>query len=285
MSDQMETGVEFTPEETAFFDNRGQAPEPEPEKVETQKTETVEAEKPEPKVEKVVPLPALHEERNKRKAIEARLREIELENARYAERFKIIEKVDKQPTPAEDPFAYLEKVVPGEIDEVRKKLAEFEKRDQEQTQHRQVLSSYASDVQRFKAETPDFDDAYKFVVNGYFAEAQAMGLPNPVEAAQAHELQIVMNALQRGVSPAEALFSVAKARGFQSKPKEDEKKPAAEKLDTIEKGQAANKSLSQAGGQPGGEEMTAEQLLKMPLDEFEAWTKKNPAKARRLMGG
>lgn len=285
MSDQLETGVEFTPEETAFFDNRGQAPEKEPETVETQKTETVEAEKPEPKVERVVPLPALHEERNKRKAIEARLREIELENARYAERFKIIEKVDKQPTPAEDPFAYLEKVVPGEIDEVRKKLAEFEKRDQEQTQHRQVLSSYASDVQRFKAETPDFDDAYKFVVNGYFAEAQAMGLPNPVEAAQAHELQIVMNALQRGVSPAEALFSVAKARGFQSKPKEDEKRPAAEKLDTIEKGQAANKSLSQAGGQPGGEEMTAEQLLKMPLDEFEAWTKKNPAKARRLMGG
>jgi len=31
--------------------------------------------------------------------------------------------------------------------------------------------------------------------------------------------------------------------------------------------------------------MTAEALLKMPVDEFEAWVTKNPAKAKRIMGG
>ena len=32
-------------------------------------------------------------------------------------------------------------------------------------------------------------------------------------------------------------------------------------------------------------EFTGEMLLKMPMDEFEAWCAKNPAKAKRLMGG
>jgi hypothetical protein len=31
--------------------------------------------------------------------------------------------------------------------------------------------------------------------------------------------------------------------------------------------------------------MTAERLLAMPMAEFEAWVEKNPAKARRIMGG
>jgi hypothetical protein len=31
--------------------------------------------------------------------------------------------------------------------------------------------------------------------------------------------------------------------------------------------------------------MTGEMLLKMPMDEFEAWCTKNPARAKRLMGG
>ena len=31
--------------------------------------------------------------------------------------------------------------------------------------------------------------------------------------------------------------------------------------------------------------MTGEMLLKMPMDEFEAWCTKHPAKAKRLMGG
>jgi hypothetical protein len=59
----------------------------------------------------------------------------------------------------------------------------------------------------------------------------------------------------------------------------------ADKLDTIQRGQNANKSLSNTGGNAGDGDITGEMLLKMPMDEFEAWCTKHPAKAKRLMGG
>jgi hypothetical protein len=275
-------GVSFTPEETAFFDNKGEVPAA-PAEAPKETAPPVEV-KPEPdKIEKVVPLKALQEERKQRQEMAARLRDIELQNARYAERFKIVEQ-QQQPAPpkvGEDPFAYLEKVVPSEIDSVKQKLAQFEQRDILANQQRQVMSNYQADVSRFKAENPDFDQAYKFVADGYLREAQANGLPNPVQAAHSYEMQVVINALRSGASPAERIMSIAKARGFEPKPTKSE----ADKLATIEKGQAANKSLTAAGGTAGGEAMTAEQLVKMPLDEFEKWCKTHPAQAKRLMGG
>ena len=59
----------------------------------------------------------------------------------------------------------------------------------------------------------------------------------------------------------------------------------AVELDTIQRGQNANKSLSNTGGNAGDGDITGEMLLKMPMDEFEAWCTKHPAKAKRLMGG
>ncbi|MGY4308337.1 hypothetical protein ACVIJ6_005580 [Bradyrhizobium sp. USDA 4369] len=62
---------------------------------------------------------------------------------------------------------------------------------------------------------------------------------------------------------------------------------AAEKLDAIARGQAANKSLNNTntGGSTGDAPMAPERLLSMPRDEFEIWVEKHPAKAKRLMGG
>lgn len=268
--------VALTPEENKYFESRGEA-DPAPKQAE----QPPKAEEPKPdKVEKVVPLQALQEERRQRQDLAKRLRDMELENARFQERFKLAEKVEPAPKPGEDPFAYLEKVIPGEIEGVKKKLEEFERRDKVQAAKTHLVGAYRSDVERFKADNPTFDEAYKFVVDGYVAEARAMGSANPQRAAQEHELQLVVAAIKRGTSPAKAIYEVAKARGFAEKPKEDK----TAKLDTIEKGQAANRSLTATGGSSGGEAMTAEQLLKMPMDEFEKWCNSHPAQARRLMG-
>lgn len=292
MSD-IDAGVALTPEETAFFDSGGaKSPEKpqesevkaEPEKSEEAKEKVSgEEQTQDTKPEKVVPLAALHEERGKRKGLEQRLRDIELENARYSERFKLVEQQQtKAPDPSEDPLAYIQQQIPKELDEVNKKLSAYEKREQQQAAHQQLVAQYSQDADRFRTHTADFDQAYKYAVESRVREYQLIGHPNPVAAAQNDEMQIALHAYQIGKNPAEVIYDIAKSRGYQT-PKPD--KQAAEKLAQIEKGQAANKSLASAGGTSGAEEMTAKQLLEMPMDEFESWVNKNPAKAKRLMGG
>jgi uncharacterized protein (DUF2342 family) len=97
-------------------------------------------------------------------------------------------------------------------------------------------------------------------------------------------------AFQRGKSPAQMLYDLANQRGYKkasaAAPKPGaEEEAAAEKLARIERGQAEHKSLSNTGGSSGDQDMTAEALIAMPADEFEAWCNKNPAKAKRLFGG
>ena len=94
-------------------------------------------------------------------------------------------------------------------------------------------------------------------------------------------------AMERGKSPAEMLYDLANQRGYKKADAaaNPDTGAAAEKLATIERGQAAHKSLSNTGGSSGDQEMTAEALIDMPAAEFETWCEKNPARARRLFGG
>jgi hypothetical protein len=296
---ELDAGVTLTPEENAFFESGGQTP-PEKPATEQQQTQTEPTEGKDKvsgkdgeqeKAEKVVPLGALHEERGKRKALEQRLRDIEIQNARYAERFKVIEEVGSKKEPAEppdiatDPLGHLQHIS-AELGQTKQKLSTIEQQEQARDLQTRVVGAYAQDAARFKAETPDFSDAYGYLVDSRVKEYQLIGHQDPVSAAQADEFQIVQMALQQGKSPAEIIYGLAKTRGFQGKaPEKAQEKPAAEKLAQIDKGQQANKSLASAGGSAGADEMTAQQLLEMPMDEFEAWVGKNPAKAKRLMGG
>jgi hypothetical protein len=75
------------------------------------------------------------------------------------------------------------------------------------------------------------------------------------------------------------IYNLARQRGYRGGGS------GQDRLDTIARGQAAGKSLASAGGSGGDSEMSAEALLRMPMDQFEAWCAKNPAKAKRIMGG
>lgn len=294
MEQALATSGELTPQESAYFESRGEAPvEGGAEGGQQQQSEgqqqRVEALDP-AKLKEIADnhQKATKEERERRKAAEQRLRDLEIQNARYAERFSVLDRIQSEqrqpaqvPSPTEDPFKYIEHI-PEQFKTLEQKLAQYEQREQQQAQHQQIVRIYAADAQRVKADHPEFDQAYQHVVGGFLAAAQAMGLSDPVAAAQAQELQIVQQALSNGRSPAEAFLSMAKAYGFAPKASDN---GAAEKLDKIEQGQAANKSLGAAGGESGADNMTADALLKMPLDEFDAWCRKNSAKAKRLMGG
>ncbi|GJE29800.1 hypothetical protein [Methylobacterium organophilum] len=261
---------------------------------------------------------AFHQERERRKATERELAELRERFARGDERLRVLTEAmqkapaaaagaqpqaqaapepEKVPDPNEDIFgyvAYLQKELTAlrsgqqQMTEAQTRAAEDATRAAEE---RQVLDHYRADVQRLAQAEPAFVEAYGFLVNGRVAELKHFGLSDEeaVKAAQADEMALIHAARQRGVSPAQHVYDMAKLRGFAPKPAAAAAPVApaetpAEKAARVAAGQAAAKSLSSAGGAPAGE-ITLEMLAAMSEEEFDAFQAKNPAKVRKLMGG
>lgn len=247
------------------------------------------AEQQETKKDNLVPHQALHEQRERRKAAEKKARDLEIENAKFRERFSILEKLQGKdepkgpPNPQEDIFGAFEHVSKS-LETVQKQLADGEAAKKHETQLNELVGHYRNDAAKFTASNPDFKDAYNHLLQSRARELQALGYDTPAElekALQNEEMSIAMMAFDKGKSPAEVIYSLAKERGYK---KADTKAAGEAKLDAIERGAGLNKSLSSTAGTSGDDEMTAERLLAMPNDEFETWCEKNPQKARRLMG-
>lgn len=247
-----------------------------------------------------VPLATLLEEKKARKELASKLIEYEKQIAEFKGKFEIIDRLklgagDQQKQPAGPPNP--EEDIFGAVRHVGETVAQMQKRlddqakaaaEAEKTAHEQKIfvDKYRSDAEAFEAVNPDFKRAYNFLLNSRAEELRAIGYDTPQalhEALIADEMAIAQMAFQKGKSPAEMIYNLANQRGY--KREAAAKSAAADKLNNIERGQAANKSLSNAAGSSGDQEMTAEMLIAMPADEFEAWTAKNPAKARRLFGG
>ncbi|MDP4005073.1 hypothetical protein [Methylobacterium sp. NEAU K] len=255
---------------------------------------------------KFVPHGAFHEERERRKAVEKELTDLREKYARGDERLRLLTEAaraqapaaaqpaaepPKVPNPEEDIFGYAK--------HLEEKLAKLEGTvTQETTRQRQerevaeVVRDYHADVNRFAQAEPTFADAFKYVIETRRAEYAAMGVPEAQirQALGNDELQIAIQARQQGVSPAERIFAIAKARGFAPKAPEPPAAPAApvesaaQKAERVAAGQAGpGKSLSAAGGAPAGE-VTFETLMNMSEAEFEAFALKNPRKLDKLMG-
>lgn len=251
---------------------------------------------------KTVPLSALHEERTRRRDLDAKLREAERQIAEFKGKFSVLDRLKggdetganaaandgaadgKVPSAEEDIF--------GAVNAITKRLEEDAAARRAASDQQNFVSNYRADAARFVQSTPDYMDGYNYLLQSRAAELQAIGYEGEElgAALQADEIAIAQMAMSKGKSPAELLYALAKQRGYAPKNADEPGKGAAapsgaERLEAIERGQAANKSLNGAGGGLGGDDMTAERLVSMPMDEFEAWCEKNPAKARRLMGG
>lgn len=317
-----EIGPSFSPEEEAFFSSGGDSAIPDTgsdktgddagkvEGAEVLGADEKTGEKTGDKVEKMVSLSALHEERTKRQARDKENRELALQNAELKGKFSIIEKLNLPAKEAEVPKAPLtaEEDIFGKVNQTGETVAQIQKRlddadaktkaDAEAaTERTTFVNSYKADAAKFEETKPDYRQAYDFILKSRAAELQAIGYDTPEDlhnALTADEFAIAQMAFSKGKSPAEMLYALATQRGYKAAAAkgaepDPEAKPgegtAAERLATIERGQAANKSLSDLGGEAPGGAMTAAQLIAMPMAEFEAWTEKNPAKAKRLMGG
>ena len=276
------------------------------------------AKKPEPEKQKLVPHGAMEAERRKRKEVESAFetfrRDQAERQARLDERLTIINEAlkpkEEEPDPDKDIFGAFEHLK-GEFLELKQQRTSEQqqtaeqRRQQEQVNH--IRTAYMADAEMFATETPDFKDAYQFLLTSRQKELRLLPAyrSNPValrQAIEADELAIVQSALESGDSPAAVIYAIAGARGYapkqpelpEEKPADEVKKPeevakpnGADKIDEIEKRRDASISLSDGGGSPGGEKITLEAIDRMKPDEFKAFVarinKNNPKGYDKLM--
>ncbi|MGE8126611.1 hypothetical protein ACQKQD_06495 [Methylobacterium sp. NPDC080182] len=325
----------FTPEEQAAFEayERGEeapasdgltppaaepapaAAEPSAAGPETAEPEAAPEAQPRDEKGKFVPHGALHEERERRKAVEKERDELRERFARGDERLRILSEAMQRPTaaqpvaapepvkvpdPAEDIFGYA-KHLEQQIEALRTgqtQLTESQKKAEETRQaeaaRNEVIGFYQQDLRTAIQADASVADAYEHLFAGRVAELTLFGMDrkDAIEAVREEEFNLAQTARQRGQSPAAMIAALAKSRGFAPKAPEAAPAPtaapaetAADKAARAAAGQAGpGRSLSAAGGQPAGE-ITIETLSSMSEADFEKLLASNPARIRALMGG
>jgi hypothetical protein len=296
MSDT-DLGASLSPQEESYFETGGEAEIPASAAAAadggTQSGASAEngGAEEQTQAQKLVKLEALHEERALRKEAEKERRRAETQMAEMRGRFSVIERLNRPqppeqrvPTAEEDIFGAVKHT--GEtVAELRQRLDARDAADRSVSQQNNLIGAYRADAAQFESRTPDFKAAYNHLLGSRAQELVAIGYDSPQavhQALLADEMAIAQMALSSGRSAAETIYNLARQRGYAPKAANGN---GADRLATIERGQQANKTLSSAGGGAGDAEMSADALLKMPMDEFEAWCTKNPAKAKRIMGG
>jgi hypothetical protein len=231
------------------------------------------------------------------------------------------EEQDPEPDPEQDIF--------GWVQWSRRKTARLEQMVAEQQQstarqsdEQRVASSYMEDARAFATKEPAFSQAYNFLMVGRTAELALYLFGKEVFDANgnfidgsltreevgrikaeisAEERELVQNALRNQRSPAQAVFNMAKARGFrpqaqtggQQKPTAsvsppDNQRPqpsVKEEIARLQEGTRNAASLSLGGGAPANP-LTPERLANMPQEEFEAiMDSLTPSQQRAAMGG
>lgn len=275
----------------------------------------VEAKPGDTKAPQNVPLAALHEERSKRKELGGKVTEQEKQIAELNGKLAILLKLKGEgaegeqkpsgpPSPEDDIFGAV-KHTDETVAQLRKRLDDADAATKQATEQTTFVNNYRSDAATFEAKTPDFKAAYNHLLQSRATELIAIGYADPKalqdagadpadvqkaakelhDAIVADEFAIAQRAFSSKKSAAETIYNLAKQRGYVAKAADGKPvpKPGETVLETIERGQANNKTLNGAAG--GGEDMTAERLLAMPFDEYEDYATKHPGKVKALMGG
>lgn len=297
-------------EEKSYFESRGEnAPETvtpvEPEVGAEQGNEPADGQEGKEQGRKMVPVNALHEEREEKKELRRKLEEMERKQAVLDDRWQRIlaaseqqqaapqpEQAPQVPDPEQDIFAALK----YEREQRMALEAKIAGQEQQTAEHqlvaqmeRQIWGKWESDGAQFNQSTPDFRDAALFLAEARDKQLASMAAVDPRLADKAYrdfvmneELkQIVVGAGQQGISSAEQIYNIAKAWGYTGpKPKADDAAGIQKLADSV----AAETSLSAAGGTRAGSPSTSEAVAAMSDSEFDAWFEKNGVKGfKQLM--
>jgi len=248
-------------------------------KQETKQEETKD-EEPEKKI--LVPHGAFHEERERRKELQKKLAEQEERNKVIEERQnKILEALATRNTPQQeeqfvDPLAKLE----GEVQTLKKTQAQIDSENKTAFEEQKLVNKYKESVAAYTKDAPDFMDARLYLISDKVKELKALDYSD-IEIANEIKLiekQIVERAYQKEINPAELIHKLAKEKGY--KPKEADKK-----VEDIDKGLKASKSLGSGGKVAGSEDnlssLSAEDLRDMSDEEFNSLFSKIEKQSKR----
>ena len=248
------------------------------------------AESEEQKPSPQVPIQALHQERDKRQALERQLAELKSQ----------VEEITKPPAPVIDRDTEVRKLMEsGELTEVEAEIRfdqeqikqeqaeakEFRKIQQEQQAKQNeintVQAQYSTAATKFAEKQTDFNDAYNFALN---ARATQLRFEHP-DATDAQinnsiyisEINLAASAIKAGKDPAETVYEYAKTFGYQG-PKGDDngaagknsgETDAEKKLLNIQKGEEASRSASSGGAGDTGDGLTFDSLKNKKGKEFD----------------
>jgi hypothetical protein len=250
-------------------------PEPEPEK-EPEKAEEPAKEPEKEEDKRTVPLAALHEERDKRKELQGQM-------DRFKQDFVDLKESLKPKEPEPEPIDYNVDPIGAtkqKLEALEKVTEETHKTNQEMQQFQEqqrIATSIKQHEDAFKAQTPDYDDAFNHIINLRTNELKIMGYNDQqiADTIAQGAFGIGVSALQQGKNPAQVLYEMAKNYGYKTPEAEPEKKDTtAEKtIEELEKGQEATKKVG-AGEAPKEGELTLAEIMKLDGDEFDkAWDK------------
>lgn len=270
--EEIEQAAEETPQET---------PQENPEERSTKEREAEEAADPAAKAAEVQKNlnAALREERQKRKELEGRWRQ---EAAERQQRDQLLQdrlnqlwasqnqgpqlrdpKTDPDPL---DALAHNQNLALQAMQQMHHRQATEDARARQQQQVQSLVGWARAQAAEFAQETPEFGEAYSYVVGNRRAELEALGYQgdNLLQALHNDELMVYQQAAQTGRNPAEIIYTMAKNTGFKRVEPKQPKEVAEQKIETLQKGLAASKDLS--GGATG--KPTAEQIANMSEEEF-----------------
>lgn len=309
--------VELSKEESAFFDSKGaEAPAPiadaAPVAPDPKPAEAVAA-TPEAPVEEEAtggdPRKALHEERERRRAIAKERDEIKTNYTKLQSRIDTLTEIAKTAANPQQPKA---EAAPVEIPDINtdpvghfkakdaireKELSELkawkstqEQQFQQNTNVARISAIAQAQESEFKKTTPDYDAASQHLIGQRDAELQAYGIVDAMERKNIiaqDAMTIAANALSQNKNPAEIIYNMARARGYAGKaptaaPTASGAPSEAEKVRMAAAGQKAGSSLGQMNG-AASPPTTLESLAQMSDEEFATATKGN--NWRKLMGG
>lgn len=314
----METNVELSPSETAYFESGGNteivaAPEPPaapeaPAVVDPAAAPVVDPQAAERDEKgRFVPHQALHAEREEHKKTKAELETIRQQQAVLNDRWNTILKLQEQPKqepvappdPNEDIFAF-SKWQADRLKELEEKVTSRDKQEEQARtvaeQEREVWNHWSESATSYAAQQTDFGDAVKHLSDMRMKQLSGLAVVDQNFATEQGRLnqinaelrQIVVAAKQTGQNPAQVVYELAKVYGFAPPaPADPGKVELPEKLAAIDAAQNASRTLTTPGGRSAAEPMTAETIANMSAGEFDAWYKKpeNQAIFAKVMGG
>lgn len=223
-----------------------------------------------------VPHSAMHQEREQRKAAEARLRDLEAQLA--AAQPKPAE--PDMPDPILDPVGFRE-YQRTQIKAQEDRWAAMENQRRQQVQEQQLISTVQSREAEFVKANPDYEAAVTHLRQARVEELRLYGATDDQIGQQiAQETrQLVISAMQQGRNPAEVAYQAAKMRGYNAAPPAPVV-PAADpaKMQALAKAQANSGTLSTAGGPAVVGEYTVEMLANMSESEYNKLDKATIAK-------